>query len=232
MTKSPIALGAVICLSASLFLAGMSLASEEYDEDAYGPEAPLIWNNTIKTRFDHRIHTEDVGLECSACHPDIFEMEKGAADANGDCTMETFKNGKYCGACHNGDIAFDFSTQCESCHFPPKKKIVFNKPVKTVVFSHDIHVGREELPCQSCHKDVFVMKRGHVADSKLASSDDPAVKREYLETLHTKFCGTCHDSNKAFGYLTRCTVCHIGVKGYDEMNRGKAQQDAHGKSGH
>ncbi len=232
MTKSPIILGAVFCLSTPLFIAANSLASDEYDEDTYGPENPIVWNSPVKAAFSHKFHTMEVELECSSCHDELFEMEEGAATANEDFTMAAFKEGKYCGSCHNGDDAFDSSTQCESCHFPPTEKIVFNEPVKTVVFSHDIHVGREELSCESCHKDVFVMEQGHVADSELASSDDPAVKREYLEALHTKFCGTCHDSSQAFGYLTRCTVCHIGVKGYNEMQGGDAKQDAHGKSGH
>ena len=114
-------------------------------------------------------------------------MKKGAANASGDFTMAAFAEGKYCGTCHNGDDAFDAASQCESCHFPPTEKIVFNEPVKTVIFDHDIHVGREEISCESCHKEVFVMEQGHVADSKLSSSDDPQVKREYLEQLQQKF---------------------------------------------
>ena len=195
-------------------------------------EEPLVWNKPTKAAFSHNMHVEDLGLECSSCHSTIFEMSKGAAEASDDFTMAAFKDGKYCGACHNGDDAFDAASQCESCHFPPTEKIVFNEPVKTVVFDHDIHVGRAELSCESCHKDVFAMEQGHVADSKLSSSDDPAVKRAYLEKLHTKYCGTCHDSNQAFGYLTRCTVCHIGLKGYNKMHGGDAKTDAHGKSGH
>lgn len=232
MTKSPIILGAVLCLSTSFFIASNSLASDEYDEDTYGPENPIVWSTPVKSSFDHKFHTMEVELECDSCHDDLFEMESGTATANGDFTMAAFKEGKYCGACHNGDDAFDSSSQCESCHYPPTENIVFDKPVKAVIFSHDIHVGRGGLSCELCHKEVFAMEQGHVANSKLASSDDPAVKRQYLESLHSKFCGTCHDSNQAFGYLTRCTVCHIGVKGYDQMYGAEEKHDAHGKSGH
>ncbi len=76
------------------------------------------------------------------------------------------------------------------------------------------------------------MKRGTVEGEALIFSDDPAEKRKYLVNLHNKFCGTCHDSSQAFGYLTRCTVCHIGVKGFDTMNGDAKSSDAHGKSGH
>ena len=195
-------------------------------------EDPMIWDEPTKAAFSHTSHVEDMGLECSSCHTGTFAMKKGAATANKDFTMASFKEGKYCGSCHNGDDAFDSASQCESCHFPPAEKIVFTQPVKSVVFDHDIHVTRESLSCESCHKEVFAMKKGTVEGQELILSDDPAEKRKYLENLHNKYCGTCHDSSQAFGYLTRCTVCHIGVKGFDKMSGGNKKNDAHGKSKH
>jgi c(7)-type cytochrome triheme protein len=195
-------------------------------------EEPLVWHEPTKAAFSHTSHVEEMELACNDCHSGTFEMKKGAATAANDFTMAAFKDGKYCGACHNGDDAFDSASQCESCHFPPKGKIVFNEPVKSVVFDHDIHVGKAELSCESCHKEVFTMKQGTLAGEKLIQSDNPAEKRKYLEALHSKYCGTCHDSSQAFGYLTRCTVCHIGVKGYNKMQGGDKKNSAHGKSGH
>lgn len=195
-------------------------------------EEPIIWEAPTKASFSHTKHVEEIELECASCHSTVFAMKKGAATANNDFTMAAFKEGKYCGACHNGDDAFDSSTQCESCHYPPTEKIIFTQPVKSVVFDHNIHVEKAELSCESCHKEVFTMKRGTIEGEELIYSDDPAEKRKYLETLHNKFCGTCHDSSQAFGYLTRCTVCHIGVKGFNQMNGDTPGNDAHGKNGH
>lgn len=195
-------------------------------------EEPIIWEKPTKAAFSHNQHVEDFGLECASCHSTVFAMKKGAAESSGDFTMAAFAEGKYCGTCHNGDDAFSAATQCESCHFPPEEKIVFNEPVKSVVFDHSVHVERAGIACESCHKEVFVMEAGHVADSKLASSDDPQVKREYLEKLHAKFCGTCHDSDQAFGYQTRCTVCHIGLKGYNKMHGIDPNATGHGSGGH
>lgn len=195
-------------------------------------EEPITWNKPTKAAFSHSSHIEDMGLACNDCHSGNFTMKIGSATSAGDFTMAAFKEGKYCGACHNGDDAFDAAGQCESCHFPPTEKIVFNKPVKSVVFDHDIHVGKAEIACESCHKEVFTMKQGTIAGEELIHSENPAEKRKYLEDLHNKYCGTCHDSSQAFGFLTRCTVCHIGVKGYDRMQGGGQKKDAHGKSGH
>ncbi len=195
-------------------------------------EEPMIWAEPTKSSFSHTAHIEDFELECNDCHNQAFSMKKGTATMNKDFTMASFKEGKYCGSCHNGDDAFDSSTQCESCHFPPTDKIVFTYPVKSVVFDHNIHVKKEQLSCESCHKEVFVMKKGSVEGQKHTLPEDPAEKRKYLVDLHNKYCGTCHDSSQAFGYLTRCTVCHIGVKGYDKMTGGDTKKDAHGKSKH
>jgi c(7)-type cytochrome triheme protein len=98
-----------------------------------------------------------------------------------------------------------------------------------VVFDHSIHVGKAELACESCHKKVFSMKQGGVEAQQPFKSENQAEKRQYLVNLHKKYCGTCHDSSQAFGYLTRCTVCHIGVKGIKEQAGDAADKDAHTK---
>jgi c(7)-type cytochrome triheme protein len=191
------------------------------------PEDPIIWREPTKAAFSHTAHVEEFELECVSCHNEVFTMEKGAAAANEDFTMLAFKEGKYCGSCHNGDEAFDSATQCESCHFPPTEKIIFTQPVKSVVFDHNIHVKKAELSCESCHKEVFTMKKGTVEGEELFTSDNPMEKREHLVNLHKRYCGTCHDSSQAFGYLTRCTVCHIGIKGLRELTGEDQKKDAH-----
>jgi len=314
MIKAPFLTTRFIILSAFLCLAGNSLAGTDYDEDTYGPEKPIEWNKPLKATFDHKVHTMEAGLDCEACHDDLFEMEAGAIEENEDFTMKamadgefcgschdgdtafatdtncaschsfsektivwdeptkaafshtahvedfdieceschsktfkmekgaaaatehftmaSFKKGQYCGSCHNGDDAFDSAGQCESCHFPPTEKIVFTQPVKSVIFEHSIHVEKEKLSCESCHKEVFAMKKGTVENQQALLSDKPAEKRKYLVDLHKKYCGTCHDSSQAFGYLTRCTVCHVGVKGLAEVNGENSKNDGHNKENH
>ncbi len=90
---------------------------EEYDEDTYGPEAPIVWTSPIEAvAFSHKIHTMDAGLDCDSCHDDLFEMEAGAAAEKDDFVMETLYEGGYCGACHDGDMAFASDTRCAACH--------------------------------------------------------------------------------------------------------------------
>lgn len=61
--------------------------------------------------FPHLPHR--VNFRCYACHDQIFPMKKGADKI----TMKDIADGKYCGNCHNGKVAFGvtFST-CARCH--------------------------------------------------------------------------------------------------------------------
>jgi len=232
MTQSALLKKCFLILSAYLFLVGNGLADEGYDADTYGPEAPIVWEKPARATFLHKTHTMDVGLECSDCHDDLFAMESKEESKRETFTMQAMAEGQFCGACHNGNDAFDSADQCASCHFPPAEKITFTQPVKSVVFDHSIHVEKAELSCESCHKKVFSMKQGGVEEQQAVISDDPAEKRQYLVNLHKRYCGTCHDSAQAFGYLTRCTVCHIGVKGLREQTGEAPAKDAHDKSNH
>ncbi|MFI5395948.1 MAG: c(7)-type cytochrome triheme domain-containing protein [Candidatus Binatia bacterium] len=66
-------------------------------------------NPDMKVIFPHAAHTQ--WLQCPNCHPDIFQMQKGADRiAMGDIFA-----GQFCGKCH-GKMAFDVATSCPRCH--------------------------------------------------------------------------------------------------------------------
>lgn len=93
------------------------LVEEEYDEDTYGPLAPIVWEKPVKgVVFSHKTHTMDAELDCDSCHDDIFEMEAGVAEENEDFIMVTMYEGSYCGSCHDGSTAFAANTRCTTCH--------------------------------------------------------------------------------------------------------------------
>lgn len=96
--------------------------------------------------------------------------------------------------------------------------IVFAKPVKAVVFEHKNHIA-QGLDCDSCHSGLFEMATGTAE-----GSEDFTMASLYMG----KYCGACHDGKTAFASNTRCTVCHIGVKGFNKRN-GKP---AAGSGGH
>ncbi len=67
-----------------------------------------------KVTFSHENHTEKKGMKCNECHPKLFKMKKG----DDVVTMAAMKEGKFCGACHDGKKAFDASAadNCGKCH--------------------------------------------------------------------------------------------------------------------
>lgn len=110
-------LGAGLFSGALLFAASNTQDKSEYDEDAYGPKAPIVWVNPVKSVvFEHKVHTMGAGLACDSCHDSLFEMESGAAEKKDDFTMAALYKGGYCGSCHDGSTAFASNTRCTSCH--------------------------------------------------------------------------------------------------------------------
>lgn len=204
--------------------AGADEAEEAEEESEHG--GLIIYETPVKVVFDHELHLEG-GMECDSCHDDLFAEEAGAAEAEGDFNMAAFKEGKYCGSCHDGETSFHIYSQCESCHEAPKETIYFTKPVLAVIFEHAIHVGREEIQCEECHKEIFTMAKG---DSEL--KEDFIMADIYCEGADVKYCGVCHNNERAFADNTRCTVCHIGVKDYNKLMETKMGKKASQKKDH
>jgi len=213
--------GLAACAGMLLSVPGMAEnpAEADYDEDLYGPAELIIWNKPVpRVPFSHKVHTMDSGFECDACHDDLFEMEAGAAEAMDDFTMQGFAEGKYCGACHDGDTAFDANADknCAACHTPPGQ-IVFTRPLKAVIFDHTMHVDSLGYGCSDCHSNLFAMHIGAAEQNEDAFIMEALYRGEY--------CGACHDGDQAFASDTRCTTCHIGVLGFDRQFGGGGEQD-------
>lgn len=60
--------------------------------------------------FPHWFHR--MRFTCKVCHADLgFKFKAGGSDINMSKVME----GQFCGACHNGEIAWSVE-QCNTCH--------------------------------------------------------------------------------------------------------------------
>jgi len=65
--------------------------------------------------FSHDKHLE-TGMQCKTCHDGLFHKKKGSTDKDKALTMKAIRQGKFCGACHNGDKAFSVQGNCKKCH--------------------------------------------------------------------------------------------------------------------
>lgn len=89
-----------------LFLSGV--ASAEYGDvvlNRYSEKQDM--RPVIFPHWFHRIR-----FRCKVCHHELgFEMRAGANDV----TMDDIIDGRYCGMCHNGDVAWSVEN-CDLCH--------------------------------------------------------------------------------------------------------------------
>jgi len=186
-------------------------------EDFGGPEITFDEPATGVV-FSHAAHVGDMGFACDSCHDKLFEMEVGAAQAKGDFTMASLEKGKYCGACHDGSNAFAATGDCATCHGEGGGDILYDQPVKSVTFSHAVHVDENGLACADCHDGMFAMK------ARAAQAQDDFTMASLYEGA---YCGACHDGSAAFASNTRCATCHGGVKEYKRV-AGLSEQPASG----
>jgi len=93
-------------LFSSVFYSG--IASAEYGDvviNRYSDKAGM--RPVIYPHWFHRIR-----FRCKVCHGELgFEMKAGANDV----TMAEIIDGKFCGMCHNGEIAWS-TEYCDICH--------------------------------------------------------------------------------------------------------------------
>ncbi|WP_220270499.1 c(7)-type cytochrome triheme domain-containing protein [Halomonas sp. DQ26W] len=98
---------ALLALVMTLLLAP-SEARAEYGDvvmNNYSDEADM--RPVVFPHWFHRIR-----FRCKVCHGDLgFEFEAGGNEIN----MLKIIDGEYCGACHNGNIAWGVEN-CELCH--------------------------------------------------------------------------------------------------------------------
>ncbi|MEJ2695063.1 MAG: cytochrome c3 family protein [Candidatus Sulfobium sp.] len=96
-------LAMTVVMLVSMAFAGTALAVP--------PGKTLVFKNAAmgNVTFSGQVHA-DKGFKCNDCHTKIFPMKKTTL------TMAAMREGKECGACHNGEKAFSVKGNCTKCH--------------------------------------------------------------------------------------------------------------------
>jgi len=109
----------VIALSAMLLIPGLVLAKWDFPEpppaDEYGNlliDRTSTANNVLPVTFSHWSHRRY--YTCRVCHSELqFAFKTNVTPITEGLNRE----GQYCGACHNGKIAFGpTKSNCKKCH--------------------------------------------------------------------------------------------------------------------
>ncbi len=103
----------IFILAAVLLLSLMRYGAAEeaeYGDIVFSRKTPVA-EEIPPAVFPHWVHR--INFKCYVCHDAIFQMKAGA----NPITMENIQQGKFCGTCHSGKIAFavGFDT-CDRCH--------------------------------------------------------------------------------------------------------------------
>jgi Cytochrome c7 and related cytochrome c len=145
-----------------------------------GPE-PIIQ----PIAYNHNVHVEGEGLECSDCHQRVEEVVRATLP-----DLET------CMDCHDSDPLADDSVEEAKLisHIEDGTEIdwknVYHVP-SHVYFSHRRHVTVGDLECSSCHGDVGTLTT-------------PAEVPFYPVTMEA--CMDCH--RKSEEVTNDCIACH------------------------
>jgi len=101
--------GALLLLSAgALVLLGPDPADAEYGDVVINNYSDAAGMRPVV--FPHWFHR--IRFRCKVCHADLgFQFKAGGNEIN----MVKIIDGQFCGACHNGDIAWGVEN-CHMCH--------------------------------------------------------------------------------------------------------------------
>jgi c(7)-type cytochrome triheme protein len=106
--RRTLAAAAIVGAGIVLALAGAPDASAEYGDvvmNSYSDKSGM--RPVVFPHWFHRIR-----YRCKVCHADLgFKFKAGGNDIN----MVKIIDGQFCGACHNGEIAWSVEN-CNMCH--------------------------------------------------------------------------------------------------------------------
>ena len=100
----------------ALLMAAMAVLAALAQRDAHAEYGDVVINNFSDASgvrpvvFPHWFHR--IRFRCKVCHSDLgFKFKAGGNEIN----MLKIIDGQYCGACHNGSVAWSVEN-CDLCH--------------------------------------------------------------------------------------------------------------------
>lgn len=184
--------------------------------------------------FSHTTHR--VRFTCRVCHVELeFSMNKG----DSGITREDYLDGRFCGACHNGKIAFDVNSACNFCHikvdtngnYATKKNSSVSLPPQN--YGDGINwVEAMQTGVIAPHNSLYeesvesMPLPSHLERSMRWTTRDPRTMVHFSHVEHIRWldCATCHpdlfniermgtvafDKEKIL-YGMYCGSCHMTV---------------------
>ena len=127
-------------------------------------------------KFSHTFHVKDQSVACEDCHTAV-KTSKASSDT-------LIPNHENCKTCHEEQV----SSNCTFCHLTHDNIVPIPRPERELVFSHELHVAKQSLKCETCHSGM---------DTAVFAGKDNMPAMELCMSCHTQQkisanCETCH----------------------------------------
>lgn len=132
--------------------------------------------------FNHRLHTEDLELECESCHPYVRAGAHAGLPEDDVCRM---CHGSPQGESEESARVTEILTAGGTLRF----RKLFVLP-DNVFYTHRRHVGIADLECSNCHGSIAQTERSPARP--LVRMTMNACMDCHRDTGHTLDCNACH----------------------------------------
>lgn len=171
--------------------------------------------------YPHWLHR--IWFQCKVCHDDIFAMKRSA----NNISQAKIVQGKQCGICHNGKMAFSANEQCEKCHVAgkPEGRTLYDagsidyEKIKAVASRLGGVWNSENLPGKIIPLDKFKfidwleLKKRNVFSTAVPSAinaDDAVRDNQILFEPDADINNVLFD-HKSHSSSIKCATCHPAV---------------------
>jgi hypothetical protein len=131
----------------------------------------------VELIFSHKLHCEDAGAECSACH--------ASADTSSLSGHNLLPAMHACYECHDSA-----DTECGMCHKDQKNAVPYPRITEYIAhFPHKAHrEGKKKLTCEKCHAGAGTSE--NIMDTHLPEMDE--CTKCHTGVLQASYCYICH----------------------------------------
>jgi hypothetical protein len=144
---------AALVVAAGSLPAADGAAAGDASASASAPPETIRWPSSVgEAVFPHRMHVEDLGLECDKCHHET--VAPALAEPHPDYFKDFWVD---CSSCHSGKAVATSTHRCATCH---PERTASGQKVEMLTAKVAIHQS-----CWTCHEQG----RGAAASAQCGS---------------------------------------------------------------
>ncbi len=162
--------------------------------------------------FNHKYHTTDQKMECTACHKGVDEVAYSFESKDVNPPMSN------CYTCHNDQTVA--TNNCETCHISTVNLIPEDHRQVGFFKSHKFKAASMNNQCEMCHDNTFC-EACHASTTMITEANSakdfytPYSPHKYVDNVKQQQITRVHDLNYRFTHgidadekSAQCQTCH------------------------